>query len=121
MTEKQISDGVSCCDTSEAFARDPDRAPARFTVGVLFVHGIGEQPHGDTLIRFAHPVVEWITRWVGRRDSEGVARVADSVLAASRLLPDIPPHAMLEVKPGRHAGSEDDAPNKSRWLFAESW
>lgn len=31
-------------------------------VGILFVHGIGEQNKGDTLLAFADPLVRWISR-----------------------------------------------------------
>lgn len=32
-------------------------------IGVLFVHGIGSQKKGETLVRFGEPFVEWITQW----------------------------------------------------------
>ena len=41
----------------------PQRQP-RHALGVLFVHGIGTQPRGDTLVRFGEPVVAWLSRWL---------------------------------------------------------
>jgi hypothetical protein len=41
-------------------AKAPARADAR--LGVLFVHGIGDQPQGMTLVQFAEPIVRWIER-----------------------------------------------------------
>lgn len=31
-------------------------------VGILFVHGIGDQPQGTALVQFAEPIVRWIER-----------------------------------------------------------
>ena len=33
-------------------------------LGVLFVHGIGEQPRGDTLLRFGDPCIVRLDRWL---------------------------------------------------------
>ncbi len=33
-------------------------------LGVLFVHGIGEQLQGETLTRFADPLAFWLSRWL---------------------------------------------------------
>jgi hypothetical protein len=41
------------------------RTPSRPPVGILLVHGIGEQPRGDTLVRFGEPILHWISRWLG--------------------------------------------------------
>jgi hypothetical protein len=32
-------------------------------IGVLFVHGMGEQQRGGTLQQFAEPVIQWLRRW----------------------------------------------------------
>jgi len=37
-------------------------------LGVLFVHGIGEQPRGDTLLRFGDPCIAWLERWLEKHD-----------------------------------------------------
>jgi hypothetical protein len=34
------------------------------TVGVLFVHGIGEQKQGETLLRFGEPLFKWLREWI---------------------------------------------------------
>jgi hypothetical protein len=36
----------------------------RHEVGILFVHGIGEQKRGQTLVEFGEPVCRWITQWL---------------------------------------------------------
>jgi hypothetical protein len=38
--------------------------PAR--IGVLFVHGMGDQKRGSTLQKFGDPIIQWIRRWESR-------------------------------------------------------
>lgn len=33
-------------------------------IGILFVHGIGEQKAGQTLVEFGEPICQWITQWL---------------------------------------------------------
>jgi hypothetical protein len=33
-------------------------------LGILFVHGVGEQARGDTLVRFGEPIMRWVQRWI---------------------------------------------------------
>jgi hypothetical protein len=44
-----------------AQAGTSQQAPA---VGVLLVHGIGQQARGDTLLRFGQPIVYWLDGWL---------------------------------------------------------
>ncbi|HSB10940.1 MAG TPA: hypothetical protein VLM38_15745 [Blastocatellia bacterium] len=111
---------------SERAAAD-ESTSKRFNVGVLFVHGIGEQPHGDTLIRFSQPVVDWVTKWVSQPDTldnnlgpkRGEARLVKASLGPPQLRAGCPPHAVFEVDAGRTAG--EFPPRKTTWLLAESW
>jgi hypothetical protein len=48
---------------TEARVTDPD-THSRYPVGVLFIHGIGEPPRGDTLKRFADPIVRSLDLWI---------------------------------------------------------
>lgn len=92
--------------------RGKNRDARRYAVGVLFVHGIGEQPRGDTLVRFAEPIVKWIERWVrqsSRRSGKAVIRKA--VVTAAPLSSDEPPHVTLEIQ----------ARSSASWLLTESW
>jgi hypothetical protein len=93
-------------------------------LGVLFVHGIGQQLQGETLVRFADPLSRWFSRWltrdasvepeIGRAPTD--ARVS---LAASKLAPgsDAPATSRLALDPAPEEGM--GAP--SDWLLAESW
>lgn len=42
-------------------------------LGVLFVHGIGEQPQADTLLRFATPMIKWLRDWLTQPGAHGVS------------------------------------------------
>ena len=95
-----------------AFLADEGAAKSpRADLGVLFVHGIGQQYRGETLTEFGGPLLRWIRRWIGREDS---VRVLDASLVELPENPSAPPFAMAEI----HAS---DSEKPSRWLIAESW
>lgn len=71
-------------------------------IGVLFVHGIGSQKQGQTLVAFADPVARWFTRWLtrGLRSEPSVGETEDSpvVLSGTELTPsDGPPRCVMTV------------------------
>lgn len=88
-------------------------------VGVLFVHGIGEQQSGQTVVQCAEALLDWFGRWRG--GNKGQLRAARMVTVAdARLKHDgdsIPAHARLSV-PVQPAGAPE---RLSNWLVAESW
>ena len=49
---------------------DGEKGKPKNRVGILFVHGIGEQPRGDTLRRFGDPCISWLTRWLDRNQGD---------------------------------------------------
>jgi hypothetical protein len=90
-------------------------------LGVLFVHGIGEQRQGQTLVRFADPISRWLARWLSRggHTEAGVGTLDETRIAVGETVlgGEEPAHAYLTIDsapglalPGRH-----------RWLLAESW
>ncbi|MDE3220774.1 MAG: hypothetical protein KGO23_15510, partial [Nitrospirota bacterium] len=81
-------------------------------VGVLFVHGIGEQPKGDTLTRFGDPIIDWIERWLRRND--GSLRMDHSTLNTRGPTVMTPAHACFTTysKPSQ---------TMKTWIFAEAW
>jgi pimeloyl-ACP methyl ester carboxylesterase len=87
-------------------------ARIRHPLGVLFVHGIGEQPRGDTLLAFGEPLIQSIQQWVEGREI-GQATVIESKLSASQLASGEPAHAVLQMTVC------DRSPHT--WLLAESW
>jgi len=102
----------------------------RFELGVLFVHGIGQQKKGDTLVRFGEPLVRCIQdRFVhGKAASEIGMEDAGRVEIRRSTLEGggddgAPPHAEVFIRNigafrrERSATTFSDA----RWLFAEAW
>ncbi|MEO7954792.1 MAG: hypothetical protein ABIR35_11990 [Polaromonas sp.] len=65
----------------EILPDDPQRKEERYPLGVLFVHGIGNQPRGDTLTRFVDPVVKCLDLWIN-----GVASKHSRTLPRERAL-----------------------------------
>lgn len=100
------------------FPRDEDQAlaetttppapePPRYQLGVLFVHGIGDQTRGATLTDFGTPLVDWIRSIA---DQQGVdARIGRTVLSDAS---DDP--ASSEIFFASNNGAR-------AWLLAESW
>jgi hypothetical protein len=79
-------------------------------VGVLFVHGIGEQQRADTLVQFGEALKGWLERWL---PVDG-ARVKVDITHAdlNQTAGEVPAHAKLRVT----------APGiDSTWVLAESW
>lgn len=98
----------------------PDKKP--FALGVLFVHGVGEQRQGDTLTEMGDPLIEWMKRWVERPPPGQVAGPKGQVriLSASLRQPgnDLVSFSNLAMEVGVPEGDECKTSN---WLMGESW
>ena len=46
-----------------------ERAKHPYELGVLLVHGIGQQVQGETLVKFSEPLQCWLQRWISRTSS----------------------------------------------------
>ena len=81
-------------------------------LGVLFVHGIGEQRRGQTLLGFGESLLRWLPRWLERSGvpADGVLELPEAWLEP----PDGPPHAEARIRPPGSA-------REHTWLLAESW
>ncbi len=96
-------------------------------LGVLFIHGIGEQARGDTLLGVAEPFYEWVRRWTegARQDAEpGPDNQSphdppvDLVsVAFNQKDTGVPPNATIRVS---LTPSRGEKPRPVTWLFAES-
>jgi len=91
-------------------------------LGILLVHGIGEQLQGETLTKFAEPVIDWMRDWLHRESESGSLVASSPVEAALRpplLQPGTPAHARVVI------GARRDDPQAEgfgqEWLFAEAW
>jgi len=81
--------------------------PKPFRLGILFVHGLGSQPLGDTLVRWGDALFSVIKR----ATNGGVtARVESAGLGDGS--PDHPTEAVVRLNAGDHT---------ERWLVAEGW
>jgi hypothetical protein len=89
----------------------------KYDLGVLFVHGIGEQQQYSTLARFGGALQRWLRQWEdGRRpERPGDGRVAPPPLVDVRAVEshperrETPAHAEMAVGSGKP------------WLLAEAW
>jgi hypothetical protein len=85
-------------------------------VGVLFVHGVGQTPHSDTLIQFGQAFAGWVARWQqarGEQPQYGPAALNFDPLDAGSDNPI--PHAEVRVPRGL------DGRESQTWVCAEAW
>jgi hypothetical protein len=115
-------------------AQQQEQVQEQYDLGVLFVHGIGDQQQNSTLARFGGSLQRWLRRWLdpdgvpggagapADPGAPGVGRIATEpmveVTAVQRRTADgdTPAHASLLVRrPGKPPES------RQRWLLAEGW
>jgi hypothetical protein len=94
------------------------------SLGILFVHGIGQQTRAGTLVTCGQALCQWLNRWVGGAAEAGSAvppggamEVVDaSLVGQDAAEPAAPAWARLRIQvPG--AGTSQER----TWLLAESW
>lgn len=73
------------------------------------MHGIGEQPKDDTLLKFGEPIIQWIERWLKAKPSRDSLQINHRVLreegqSAERCLVEIYQKG-CETRPVRFAES----------------
>jgi hypothetical protein len=94
-------------------AAGAERKNTRYDLGVLFVHGIGEQQQYSTLARFGGALQRWMRQWDEKDDrSDGQVappQVAEVVAVEPRPAGGIPANAKVAVTGDR------------QWLLAEAW
>ena len=70
------------------------RAPVDYRLGILFVHGIGQQRRGETLVNCGESLQEWLRRWLTEDKGEDtIVAWQDARLRPSAEDPAAPPHA----------------------------
>lgn len=110
--------------------------PERYELGILFVHGIGEQLRGQTLTSMGEPFAEWLRRWLAgavppSNRSQSPEHVAD--YGTSDISEVTSRDSPVEVADARIIRGEGDAPasvclsitsetleKSGHWLLAES-
>lgn len=103
----------------------------RKALGILFVHGMGEQERGDTITQMGDALTEWLRRWIKPMPGHDVViREATLRDAPQAVPPPVDPEgpeapAQRVTGPVAHATVEliggGDAPHSQEWLLAESW
>lgn len=105
-----------------AFIDEDSREPPSkdYALGILFIHGMGEQARGDTITEMGDATTEWLRRWLGNdqfrlqdatlRSREGTAAGTPSPATSGR------GNATVVLR-----RSTDREGQGQRWLFAESW
>jgi hypothetical protein len=100
---------------------DPEPKPYR--VGVLFVHGMGEQEQGDSVTEMGDALTEWLRKWLAPVEKsvfkirEAKLRTGGQVLGGQ---PDHPiggqAHVSVTIR-----DESTDPPVQQEWRLAESW
>lgn len=106
----------------------PPSAPVRtrrkakpYRVGVLFVHGMGQQERGDTVTEMGDAMTEWLRHWLAHIPGADF-KIRGALLSTGETVPSGPAvdalggqaHvAVTIVSPSR------SGPRKQEWLLAE--
>jgi hypothetical protein len=123
-TEQLSIQSTDKATNQNAAVTDASASPARAKLGILFVHGIGEQKEGETLTAFGEPVIAWIRKWIeghgkGKLDK---VEVCKAILLPTKRYSTDPANCTVDIRI-THRDTETDPINrvKQQWLFAESW
>ena len=108
--EKANHGEQSCHKDAPAHEQDKDQ----YDIGILFVHGMGQQTRGDTLVRCGEPLIKWVNEWTWTEDA---VEVVSAFLNPVPEDPTAPPHATLKGRLPNDQGANQEV----SWLLAESW
>ncbi|MDP9468129.1 MAG: hypothetical protein M3P32_05235, partial [Chloroflexota bacterium] len=112
------------------FAPAPAAAPPErrrrkeYEVGVVFVHGMGEQERGDTITEMGEALTEWLRHWL-----EAVPGADFKIRGALLRSGGAAPSGQTDDALGGQAHvavriftkSASGPPKQQNWLLAESW
>ncbi|HVF99987.1 MAG TPA: hypothetical protein VND68_09125, partial [Chloroflexia bacterium] len=125
MTEqvgKGLKDQGSPRNGYEEVKVEKDSGP---NLGVLFVHGIGEQKRGDTLPWAGDALFKWYRLWSCKGNLDGTSQAApcEPYLTDTRLVRPVP--SELDAPPFSHmkfqTPNQEVAQREQEWILAESW
>jgi hypothetical protein len=97
-----------------------------YSVGVLFVHGMGEQNQGDSVTEMGDALTEWLRNWLKNSPiGKPVFKVREAKLrSGGQVLQGTPDHPIGGQAHVSVTISDDSAENPlppQEWLLAESW
>ena len=117
-----VSDPTQAAATQPApgDGQEAPTPPKTYELGILFIHGMGEQASGDTITQMGDAITEWLRKWLGNdrfklqnatlRSREGTAAGTTSPATSGRA------NATVVLQRTNDPGDEGQA-----WLLAESW
>ncbi len=101
---------------------DPEQ-PKDYAVGVLFVHGMGEQVQGDSVTEMGDALTDWLRKWLAPVE-KSVFKIREAKLrSGGQVLGGQPDHpiggqAHVSVTIGDESTKP---PTQQEWRLAESW
>jgi hypothetical protein len=102
---------------SLATSISPDR-PGIATTGVIFVHGIGSQAPGETLLQWSGPIIKAVTAWRSWAAPPGPDEPRDPVVGAAMDFTSELPTITISIPA---ADSPAGPLPEARWILTESW
>ena len=95
----------------------------RFHLGVLLVHGLGEQVRGETLTVQGDPLVQWLRKHIGARGAPGDPKVDVLDVVARQASPDTIPnaHAIVRITPPVDPATGKTVHPPAFWIIAEAF
>jgi len=99
------------------------KPPKDYAVGVLFVHGMGEQVQGDSVTEMGDALTEWLRKWLDPVDKARFKIREARLRSGGQVIGDKPDHpiggqAHISVTITDESKKE---PVTQEWLLAESW
>lgn len=102
---------------SLATSISPDRTDPE-TTGVIFVHGIGSQAPGETLLEWSGPIIKAITAWRSWAAPAGRDEPHDPVVGSVMDFTSELPTITLSIPAAQSAAGTWP---ETRWILTESW
>lgn len=102
----------------------PEQSKKSYAVGVLFVHGMGEQVQGDSVTEMGDALTDWLRKWLALPEKTANFKIREARLrSGSAVLTDEADHpiggqAHISVTITDEAKTP---PVKQEWRLAESW
>ena len=95
----------------------------RYRVGLLFVHGMGQQERGDTVTEMGDALTEWLRHWLAHVPGADF-KIRGALLRTGATAPSGPgvdalggqAHVAVTIVTPSRSG-----PRRQEWLLAESW
>lgn len=99
-------------------SRDLLNLPEPFDLGVLLVHGMGEQQRGQTLATDGKEILDWLKRRVETAGADGAGKfeiLIEVMRGVAEGDGDSPAHVIVQITPPKGKGAP------AIWLIAEGW